>query len=73
MGPTRVVRAGSVGLMYEANAFNEAHWTEITWDAPRHAWDAERHAVTWDHTAEIAAGHAAGYPGTEILPGYERA
>ena len=73
VGPTRVLRAGSVGLMYEANAFNEAHWTEITWDAQRHAWDAERHAVTWDHTAEIAAGHAAGYPGTEILPGYERA
>ena len=72
-GPTRVMRAGSVGLMYEANAFNEAHWTEITWNAPGHAWHAERHAVTWDHTAEIAAGRAVGYPGTEILPGYERA
>ena len=73
VGPTRVLRAGSVGLMYEANAFNQAHWTEISWDAPRGAWTAEPHAVTWDHTAEIAAGRAVGYPGTEILPGYERA
>ena len=73
VGPTRVLRAGSVGLMYEANAFNRAHWTEITWDAPRGAWTAEPHAVIWDHTAEIAAGRAVGYPGTEILPGYERA
>ena len=73
VGPTRVLRAGSVGLMYEANAYNQAHWTEITWDAPRRAWTAEPHAVIWDHTAEIAAGRAVGYPGTEILPGYERA
>ena len=70
---TQVMRAGSVGLKYESSAYNVAHWTEITWDATQSKWDVERRELTWDYRAEIEAGRAARYPGTDILPGFDRA
>jgi predicted phosphodiesterase len=73
VGSTQVFRPGSVGLKYEPSAYNVAHWTEISWDGSRRTWTAERHELGWDHRAEIEAGRQADYPGTNILPGYDRA
>ena len=77
VGPTRVLRAGSVGLMYEANAYNQAcigPRSPGTRRAARGTAEARRMRCSGTTVlAEIAAGDAVGYPGTEILPGYERA
>ncbi len=68
---TRIVRPGSVGLKYEERWFNVAHWADIGWDASERRWTSATHEVTWDHRAEIEVGADVGYPGVEILPGYD--
>lgn len=67
---THVVRAGSVGLKYEAHWFNIAHWADVRWDRVAEEWTAQVHEVEWDHRAEIKAGYAANYPAVDILPGF---
>ena len=70
---TRIVRPGSVALKYEADVYNLAHWAEAAWDTSVGAWTCRSHVVAWDHRAEIEAAYAVGYPGVEILPGFDRA
>ena len=69
---TRIVRPGSVGLKYEPHWYNVAHWVEVAWEDTRREWISQIHTVTWDHRAEIEAGQRVGYPGVEILPGFDR-
>ena len=67
---TTIVRPGSVGLKYEPEWADVAHWADIWWDGERREWAYRLRQVGWDHRIEIEAGRAVNYPGVRILPGY---